>query len=315
MSSNYNEYGRCRLSHNRIKDKGAGPGESFSSVSRNSPTHTHTTSRSPVTTCLGQRIVEREPLSNISPDRSVYSRSRHRNKVSPCQSTHSGSWHTSSNYNKHDHHDSKLSRRRSHIREAGESLLNMLRNSPTPVSRHLGGRAVVGEPLSKFLRDRTVRTSSRHRSSVSPYQSTHSSRRHSSNVSPDRSSRSLSWDGSVVSEPFSSDLEGNLSPWQKRQNELNLEQTNDKNRANTGREIDFVNVRDNSVNCCTYREDVSEGDIHGRQPTVGAVASRRGNMADDQLTKTAAVLANNTQRQRQCSVCNLDFTDRRVKIG
>jgi len=106
----------------------------------------------------------------------------------------------------------------------------------------------------------------RPRSNVSPDQSSRSYSQQRSNVSPNMSTSSLSWDDSVVSEPFSSDLEGSLSPWQIRQNELNLEQTN----ANTGQEIDFVNVRDNvrySVNCCTYREDVTR-EVDGTWPAV-----------------------------------------------
>ena len=150
---------------------------------------------------------------------------------------------------------------------------------------------------------------------MSPDRSSRRYSRQRSYVSPDMSTSSLSWDSSVVSEPFSSDLEGSLSPWQNRQNELNSERRNYKNRANAGREIGFVNVRDSSVNRCTYREDMSEGDIHGRRQAVGAVASWLENVADDQLTKAAAVLGNNPRRQWECSVCNLDFTDKQVKIG
>ena len=258
------------------------------------------------------------------------------------------------NYNKYGKH--KLS----HIRGEGELHSNVSSNSSPhrhrPVTSCLDGRRAVGDPFtnispnqstrdrsrtqhrSNFSPYRTKRSDSRHshRSDVSPCRSACSNSRHRSNVSQNRSSRSgsrhrsnvssdtstcdLSWDSSVVSEQFSSDLEGSCSPWQERPNELNLERRkNDENPANVRQEISFVNISNNlgySVKHFSYREDVSHGEVHGSRPAVRGDASWQfwqGNKAGDQLPDPAAVVSQ-PLHQWQCNMCNLDFTDREVKI-
>ena len=270
MSSNYN--GRCRRSRNRIKDKVKGAGKSFSSVSRNSDSRSPR--RRPVTSRLGGRTIVGEPLSNISPDRTVRTSSRHRSNISPCRSILSGR------------------RQRNNVSPCRSVLSGRRqRNNVSPCRSVLSGRrrrSNVSPDISTCSHSssphrRYVSPYRRPRSNMSPDRSSRSYSRQRSNVSLDMSTSSLSWDSSVESEPFSSDLEGSLSPWQTRQNELNSERRNDKYHSNTRREIGFVNVRDNYVNRCTYREGVSE--------------------------------ANNPWHQWQCSLCKLDFTDRQVKIG